>query len=340
MLAVSVVQSIRLKGWSSPAIFINAPTLEYLMEQCQSLKVLTLKDLRMDESHCRVLGAYSRPDLDIALDNWTITDAGAITLAGVLGRNQGPTELDHYSIDKSVLANGLRGNSRLKNLGVLISDDSVVGRRESLATLGALREKKGLVELDLGSRWLRDETWYTICDSLKTHPTLQVLSLGNQTMRPHGVTPLTPAALKSPMQALVDMMKVNTSIHTIRLYVSPFGQYELFRGSVTPYFETNRFQPHLLAIQQAGPIPYRAKVLGRALLAVRSYPNLFWMLLSGNAEVAFPSTTATITAAASLPTPTNAAATEDVDPVVATASTTAASSAVAPAAGQKRKACP
>jgi hypothetical protein len=38
--------------------------------------------------------------------------------------------------------------------------------------------------------------------------------------------------------------------------------------------------------------------------------------------------------------PTNAAATEDVAPVVATASATAASSAVAPAAGQKRKACP
>jgi hypothetical protein len=64
------------------------------------------------------------------------------------------------------------------------------------------------------------------------------------------------------------------------------------------------------------------------------------MLLSGNAEVAFPSTTSTITAAASLPTPANMAATEDVATVVATTSAAAASSVVASTAGQKRKACP
>jgi hypothetical protein len=69
-------------------------------------------------------------------------------------------------------------------------------------------------------------------------------------------------------------------------------------------------------------------VLGRALLAVRTDPNRFWMLLLGNAEVAFPSTTA----AESLPTPANATATESVAPVGATATVSAA--------GQKRKACP
>jgi hypothetical protein len=65
-------------------------------------------------------------------------------------------------------------------------------------------------------------------------------------------------------------------------------------------------------------------------------PIAFGCFLSGNAEITFPSTTAMITAAASLPKPA------DVAPVVATAtaSTTAASSIVASAAGQKRKACP
>jgi hypothetical protein len=77
-------------------------------------------------------------------------------------------------------------------------------------------------------------------------------------------------------------------------------------------------------------------VLGRALLAVRTDPNRFWVFLSGNAEVAFPSTTA----AASLPTPATAVAAENVAPVIVTASVTAAFSAVASAAGQKRKVCP
>jgi hypothetical protein len=70
---------------------------------------------------------------------------------------------------------------------------------------------------------------------------------------------------------------------------------------------TNRLRPRLLAIQKTRPITYRAKVLGRALLAVRTDPNRFWMLLSGNPEVAFPSTTATIAAAATNPTPASGA---------------------------------
>jgi hypothetical protein len=121
-----------------------------------------------------------------------------------------------------------------------------------------------------------------------------------------------------------------------------YYNHKLFRASVIPYLETNRLRPRLLAIQKTLPHTYRAKVLGRALLAARTDANKFWMLLSGNAEVAFPSTTTTIAAAANLPTPTTAAATytANVAPVVATASAAAASNVVVPAAGQKRKAYP
>jgi hypothetical protein len=66
------------------------------------------------------------------------------------------------------------------------------------------------------------------------------------------------------------------------------------------------------AFQKTRPITYRAKVLGRALLSARSDANRFWMLLSGNAEVAFPSRTATIAAAANLPTPATSTSTTDV----------------------------
>jgi hypothetical protein len=143
----------------------------------------------------------------------------------------------------------------------------------------------------------------------------------------------------SRIQALVNMLKVNMSIHTIKLG-DQYYEHQLFKESVIPHLETNRLRLRVRAIQKARPIAYRAKVLGRALLAVRTDPNRFWMLLSVNSEVAFPSTTATTTAAASLPTPANAAATGNVAPVVATASGTAASSVGASAAGQKRKACP
>jgi hypothetical protein len=61
LLAASVVHAllVRLSSWTSPGLFINAPTLEYLMEQCQSLQILSFKHLKMDEHIIRVLGGSS-----------------------------------------------------------------------------------------------------------------------------------------------------------------------------------------------------------------------------------------------------------------------------------------
>jgi hypothetical protein len=97
-------------------------------------------------------------------------------------------------------------------------------------------------------------------------------------------------------------MKINKSIHTISLNLH-YRQHELFQTSVIPYLMTNMFRPRVRAIQKTRPIAYRAKVLGRALLSARNDSNSFWMLLSGNAEIAFRSRTTTIAAATSLPTP-------------------------------------
>jgi hypothetical protein len=348
LLAGSVVQSVCVSHWRSLDGFINAPTLAYLMEQCQSLKSLTLKRLKMDENHIRVLGAYSRPGLEIVLSYCRLTSAGASALVDVLGRNQGPTKLYQCQIDNFVFANGLRANSRLKSLTTRTSDNLEVRDRELLEISGALRENKGLVELNLmcDGVSVNDETWGVICDSLNNHPTLEVLNL----RAAGGMAALAPAVLKSRIQALVDMLKINMSIRTIHLN-DCYSQHEFY--SIVPYLETNRLRPRVHAIQKTRPIPYRVKVLGRALFAVRTDPNHFWMLLSGNAEVAFPSTAATTTSAANLPTTATAAATSNATPVAATAavivtathaasatSASAAAHVASPTAHQKRKARP
>jgi hypothetical protein len=336
LLAASVIHSVILHKYGTPGAVINAPTLAYLMEQCQSLKVLKLTEIDLDENHCRVLGAYSRPDLEIILARCKLTSAGSSALAEVLGRNQGPTKLDSCRIDYSVLADGLRENSRLKSFSPLNSSDRDVGNREVLAIASALKENKGLVYLDLEHDFsMSDETWGAICDSLKTHPTLQILDL--QCTQQFRRTQMPPVVLKSRIQALLDMLKGNMSLRIIHLDYC-YSEHELFRGSVISYLETNRLRPRLLAIQKTRPIDYRAKVLGRALLSTRTNANRFWMLLSGNAEVAFPPTNSMSAPAASLPTPATAAAPVNVATV--TASATATSNVVAPASGQKRKQCP
>jgi hypothetical protein len=314
LLAASVVHSIKLSNQKNlvDAISINAPRLAYLMEQCQSLKVLSLVDIDMDESHCRVLDSYSKPGLKIVLEYCRFTSAGASALAEVLGRNQGPTKLHFCGIDNSVVANGLRGNSRLKSLKLSISSSPEDGNRELLAIAGVLRENKGLVDLDLSSRIrVSDETFGAICDSLEAHPTIEALDLRAS----YRDTTTAPALLKIRMQPLLDMVKINMSIHAIHLDCRQI-KHTLFRETIIPYLETNRFRPRVRAIQKTRPIMYRVKVLGRALLAARTDPNRFWMLLSGNAEVLFPASTTTIAAGASPPMPastTAAAATSTAD---------------------------
>jgi hypothetical protein len=344
LLAASVVQSVCLDSdWVSgyDIALINAPTLAYLMEHCQSLKVLSFTNFEIDENHCRVLGTFSRPGLEIELHSCMLTSDGTIVLAEILGRNQGPTRLDDCEIDYNVISNCLRGNSRLRSFGPRISNNCEIGKREVLAIASALKESDGLVELDLTSGCkMSDEVWAVICDSLKTHPTLQVLDL--RLFFANGT--LTGKLDKSRIQALVDMLKINMSIHTIHMFYC-YSKHELFRGSVIPHLEANRLRPRVRAIQKTRPISYRAKLLGRALLAVRTDPNRFWMLLSGNAEVAFPSTIATtIAAATNLPMPATAAVTVTV---TVTDSTTRAAFTlgtpdigVAPASGHKRKSRP
>jgi hypothetical protein len=91
LLAASVVRSVHIhKLDSHGGSLFNAPTLAYLMGQCQSLKALSLESLKLDENQIRVLGAYSRPDLEIELIACKATSATTSTLAEVLGRNQGP----------------------------------------------------------------------------------------------------------------------------------------------------------------------------------------------------------------------------------------------------------
>jgi hypothetical protein len=305
LLAASMVRSlILLKRSARDSPLIHAPTLAYLMKRCRSLKALTLRDLgSLDENHCRVLGAYSRPDLQIEVIRCNLSNAGARTLVEVLKCNQGPTELHYCDVDYSVLADGLRGNSSLKSLSPFVSNSPRDDNRELQAIANALKENRGLVSLNLSGRRrfglrVSDETWGAICDSLKTHPTLEVLNLSST----NNDAATARNIITSRIQALLDMMKMNISIHTIHLD-SSYSEHELFRQAVIPFLKTNQLRARVRSIQRTLPILYRSKVLGRALLSARRDTNRFWMLLSGNPEVTFASRMTTTAAVANRSTP-------------------------------------
>jgi hypothetical protein len=115
------------------------------MEQCQSLTALTLERKALDENRIRMLGDFSSPYLEIELQHCPIIGSAAAVLDQVLKCNQGPTKLAHCGIDTFVLADGLRGNHRLKSLTSFISDNPGLGNQNLLAFASALRETKVLL---------------------------------------------------------------------------------------------------------------------------------------------------------------------------------------------------
>jgi hypothetical protein len=59
-----------------------------------------------------------------------------------------------------------------------LSTNFEVANRQVHAIAGALKENKGLVELDFCTvLWVSDEAWVAIFYSLKTHPTLKAFGL-------------------------------------------------------------------------------------------------------------------------------------------------------------------
>jgi hypothetical protein len=100
----------------------------------------------------------------------------------------------------------LRGNSRLKSFNPSISRNVEVENREMLAIAGTLRENKGIVDVHLTFSEINGETLYAVCDSLKTHPTLEVLNLRGNHRYEADTAPS--AEITSRIQALLDMVKV------------------------------------------------------------------------------------------------------------------------------------
>jgi hypothetical protein len=104
------------------------------------------------------------------------------------------------------------------------------GEQELLAIAGALKESKGLVDLQLRYDFkTSDETWDAIYDSLETHPALEVLELCSLDAN---APLLAPSMNTSRIQALVDMLKGNTSIHDTIRVKDCYSEYELYRKSV------------------------------------------------------------------------------------------------------------
>jgi hypothetical protein len=266
---------------------VPSATLSRLMvESHGNLRELEMEYLTLEEEQVHLLATAS-PNLDVKLCCCTIPDAAGNAFIECLQSNRGPTELYKCQIDAQILATALRGNHHLKCLWIF----SIRGAEYFQTFAAALAENLGLVELNLFYfKPVSDNVLFSLCRSLRAHPTLAHLDLSGgfprQRLGP-GPNPLTDEQKAYRTCAIVDMLQVNTVLHEI-LFLPDEMDAQIFQDAIQPRLRENFYRSKLHTVSEArGTL--RAKLLGRALATVANYPELVGTLVGENREVTFAS---------------------------------------------------
>jgi hypothetical protein len=249
----------------------------FLIQSNHSLKIVRVESLCLDACHCHAIGASTRTDLQIDLCSG-VTELGENVLLESIRQNRGPTGLYRVNRYSHRFADALRGNSRVSRLSIWLTRYTSDDDRRAL--FPALAENEGLVKLDISGIPISDENWNVLWQSLSCHPKLEILEVRTRELR--GI----PEAEKTRRtQAIVDALRVNTVLHTIRAQWNEYDL-EILDNMVHPHLLVNRYRPRVAAIAEARGV-WQRKLLGRALASVSSNPSLnpIWRMVSGNVNV-------------------------------------------------------
>jgi hypothetical protein len=178
-------------------------------------------------------------------------------------------------IDTRRLADALQGNNSVTTLSL----HGQCGDEETLVLVRALAKNEDLVTLSFFGDSIPDEIWIAFWQSVARHPKLEEIWIRSSTRRDG----TTDAQKTSRTQVIVDALRVNTVLETIRLKRVDYDE-DTLDSTVYPLLLANKYRPRVRAItQEEGE--RRRKLLGRALVSTSNHPSLIWMLISGNADV-------------------------------------------------------
>jgi hypothetical protein len=220
-----------------------------------------------------------RTDLEVKLFYCTLEPVDAEdTFIEWFRNNQVVTEIDCCHIGGHILS-ALSGNNSVKKL-IIDMGIRKFGEGKLCSLLGALPGNMGIEHLTIFDFEISHKTWILLFRSLSTHPRIKLLSLRHKWFT---VPTLLSAASKTArMKAVIQMLHINTVVHTIDL-VDHFRDEEMYQNFILPRLEMNRscFAVQRQAMKRADP-SIRPQLLGRALHVVRYNPNLLFQFLSEN----------------------------------------------------------
>jgi hypothetical protein len=275
MASNSVKVSLRSNGDHSSGL-PSGPLLSQFLRESPSLQVLDFRMFDFKEEHCRALATLQGTNLKVKLNECALEPLNAEdTFIEWFRNNEVVTELEDCQMGCRILS-ALSGNNSVKRLSLRF-----LGEKKIRSLAQALPGNMGIEHLTICDFDFNNETWSLLFRSLSRHPRVGILSFtSNSSGSP--LQPL-PAALKTArMNAIIQMLRLNTVVHTIDLAVYSRDE-EKYQNSILPRLEMNRtcFEAQRQAVKRADP-SIRPQLLGRALHVVRFNPELVYLFLSEN----------------------------------------------------------
>ena len=309
LMATATPRHVFFTTYESSRIPMSEASMTEFLTGISSLDKITFRGVDLDRGQCRALATVSRANLEIKLRDCSLvvnnnsngkTDDDETSrscvdaLVECLQANRGPTELSWCRMDHSILAVGLTGNSRVarltpRRMPTTASNKNNDDSNNISALLRALGKNLGLVELDLTGGPISTEGWTELCESLGRHPTLKKVKLrlsGPNRRLGQWKSYMLRAEKTNRTRAIANMMRTNIILRTVDLSERERDE-TIYANEILPCLETNRYRPRVLAVRKTGE-PLCRPVLGRALNRVSNNPNLLWLFLLGNVDVAFP----------------------------------------------------
>jgi hypothetical protein len=243
----------------------------------------SIQQLIHDVNYCRALLTEFRADLELKLMASSLTEVGSQVLLDGIQRNRGPNT---FLSCNSLLTDALRGNRSVH--AISLDRRNFSNEEDLIALMWALAENLGLAKLNLGFLSINDESWTIMRQSLANHPTLEHLGVLCTSCfergDPHRHMPLYDATRTLRTQALVDMLKVNSSIHSICL-ISDERCESIWSAEIKLKLRLNSYTAKIVAVAKAS-ITFRAALFGRALSSAVSDDNsLLYLFLTGNKDL-------------------------------------------------------
>jgi hypothetical protein len=291
LLAVSDIPLLEISADFEVSLPISTSALEYFLTQNQSVQSLFFERVLLNEEHCRILATIDEENnRTIDFRSCRLGDEGAAFVESIR-ENKGPSNLSFSRLGMShtnllALTRALGTTSCLRNLEL---KDLRLSESQICAIANVFKKNVGLVSVDLEGNEISADNWEILTGSIRNHASLEYLGL-ERTSGSAWISEQVLSAKRKKQRSLSMLAVLETNVVLKGIHMSTNEIDDDIMPLIDARLVINQNRHRARALAKVDSYA-RGYVLEQTVCFVRLYPDLIFMLLSQNIDVAFNNST-------------------------------------------------